>query len=122
MNKNPVFVPVAEGHATDRSVIKPASDSVSTYNRHIYLGLAEYQAGGDKHEAIQRWLEANNIDPSTVPVTQVVTVSGELIQFTQFVIDREGSRRLYMGGLFGGIFEKTIVTAVVTQYPEVFGL
>jgi hypothetical protein len=63
------------------------------------------------------WIEANGIDPSTVPAAQEVLVEDGKLTFIQFALNAEGQKQVRDDG-----YEKVLRTVPLISAPENHGL
>lgn len=63
------------------------------------------------------WLEANGIDPATVPAAQEVLVSTDHMAYVEFIVDEQGKK---IQGSYS--YLKQIKTVPLISAPENFGL
>lgn len=82
--------------------------------RDIHLGAEKFKP--IPNENLNGWLVANNIDPASLPVNQVVAVFEKYIVLTVFIFNEDGSKQLNMGGSAG--YLKELRTVPLLSAPE----
>lgn len=65
------------------------------------------------------WLEANNIDPSSVPAAQKALIDEEGLTLLFFIEDTDGGKILHENG---NEWKKELRTVPLVSAPETFGL
>ena len=106
-----------------RAKIIPADTEIASYTKSIHLEDPVFTPReGEKYPALIEWLNANRIAPETLPISQVIYISGEFIQIIQFVFNRDGSKQLHLGGALNQRYERILRYVPVIKYPEEFGL
>jgi hypothetical protein len=82
--------------------------------RDIHLGDEKFKP--IPNDNLNGWLTANNIDPKSLPINQVVAVYEKYIVLTVFIFNEDGTKLLNRGGDAG--YLKELRTVPLLSAPE----
>lgn len=97
-----------------------AEENVGTYQRYVDLGACGIE-NPEANAKAQAWLNANGINPESVPAHQYIQIVGDLMEVTFFYLNPVTAAKEVLNNPPRG-YRKIQSWCQVTNRPEEFGI